>query len=202
MNNLPTLTELEQDTLAELFNIGVGQAAASLSTMTQQEVLLSIPAVTLMSSKELSTKLIGVDHLCSIRQAMTGQVQGQSILLLPDSDSLEVVRCMLGGEVSSEILAEMQEEALTEIGNIVLNACIGSIANILELQFEVEAPVFQQRLSSESLSGQSPTGNDMALHLHIDLTLKESAVTGYMVFLMSSLSFNELSKGLRKMLGQ
>lgn len=201
MNNLPTLTDLEQDTLAELFNIGVGQAAASLSEMTQQEVLLSIPAVTLMGSNELPAKLNEEDdHLCSIRQAMTGQVQGQSILLLPNGDSLEIVRSMLGGEVSSEILAELQEEALTEIGNIVLNACIGSIANILELEFEVEPPVFQQQLSSGSLSGHESPGNDVALHLHIDLTLKESAVTGYMVFLMSSLSFHELSKGLGKML--
>lgn len=202
MSNPPTLTDLEQDALAELFNIGVGQAAASLSEMTGQEILLSIPTVNLMGSNELSTTLNQNHHLCSIRQAMTGQIQGQSILLLPDGDSLEVVRSMLGGQVSSEILAEMQEEALTEIGNIVLNACIGSIANVLELEFEVEPPIFEQMLSSGSLPGQISTGNDLALYLNINLTLKESSVTGYMVFLMSSLSFNVLTKGLRKMLGQ
>ena len=135
--------------------------------MTKQEVLLSVPTITLMDSKQLSKRLEHDTHLCSIRQTMTGQIDGQSILLLPDSDSLEVVRSMLGGQVSGEVLAEMQEEALTEIGNIVLNACIGSIANILELEFEVKPPVFEQKLSSESFAAHKPTENDVALHLNI-----------------------------------
>ena len=37
------LTELEQDALAEIFNVGVGIATASLHAMTGQHVPVSVP---------------------------------------------------------------------------------------------------------------------------------------------------------------
>ena len=43
MANLNILSELENDLLGELFNIGVGRAANSLSQMVNQEVTLSVP---------------------------------------------------------------------------------------------------------------------------------------------------------------
>lgn len=45
----PHLTELERDALAELANIGVSRAAASLRKMVGQQVLLSVPSVEVVS---------------------------------------------------------------------------------------------------------------------------------------------------------
>lgn len=42
------LNELQQDMLTELFNIGMGNAAAALSEMVSEEVLLSIPQISFM----------------------------------------------------------------------------------------------------------------------------------------------------------
>jgi len=44
--------ELESDLLAELFNIGVGRAADSLSRMVNQEVKISVPSVEFRSVKK------------------------------------------------------------------------------------------------------------------------------------------------------
>ena len=43
MSRLFHLTELETDLLTELFNIGVGKAADSLSRMVNKTVQLSLP---------------------------------------------------------------------------------------------------------------------------------------------------------------
>ena len=43
------LTELELDALTEMVNIGVNRAAASLREMIGEQVLLSVPKVTLVS---------------------------------------------------------------------------------------------------------------------------------------------------------
>src|SRR4029078_6793816 len=49
--SLLTLTELEQDALAELANIGVSRAASSLRKMVGQQVLLSVPSVEVVNQR-------------------------------------------------------------------------------------------------------------------------------------------------------
>ena len=43
------LSEIEQDALAEIANMGVSRAAASLRQMVGEQVLLSVPAVNIVS---------------------------------------------------------------------------------------------------------------------------------------------------------
>ena len=51
------LTELERDALAELSNIAMAKAANSLRQMIQNEVLLAVPSVDILTS-EAATKLV------------------------------------------------------------------------------------------------------------------------------------------------
>ena len=46
------LNDLQQDALLEIFNIGVGKAAAALSKMTSEEVLLSVPTLEFLEWEE------------------------------------------------------------------------------------------------------------------------------------------------------
>jgi chemotaxis protein CheC len=113
------LTELEADLLAELFNIGVGRAADSLSRMVNQEVKLSVPSVEFRSVREMADYLGGDNIICSVSQNMTGEFDARSMLLFPEDNSMEVVRLLMGDHLSDELVADMQEEALNEIGNTI-----------------------------------------------------------------------------------
>ena len=44
------LSDIEQDALAEIANMGVSRAAASLRQMVGEQVFLSVPAVNIVSS--------------------------------------------------------------------------------------------------------------------------------------------------------
>jgi len=66
--------------------------------------------------------------MCSVSQEMRGGFDGRSMLIFHEKNSMEVVRQLMGNNLPDEMIIEMQEEALNEIGNIVLNACIGTIA--------------------------------------------------------------------------
>ena len=72
-----TLTELERDALAELANIGVSRAAASLRKMVGQQVLLSVPSVEVVSRKTASALIAEregkVTHMTSAMQT-SGEV--------------------------------------------------------------------------------------------------------------------------------
>jgi len=66
--------------------------------------------------------------VCGVAQDFSRPFNTEAILMLPEDHSLEMVRMMLGGSYSMDELSELEQEAMAEIGNILLNACIGSMA--------------------------------------------------------------------------
>lgn len=197
----PRLTALEHDLLTEMLNVGVGRAADSLSKIVNHEVLLSVPMVEFKTRSELAAELGNESTICSIMQNLSGPFSGDSLLLFPDNSGLKVVRSMLGMELSDETLAELQQEALTEIGNIVLNACIGAIANVIDECFDVRVPIFQKSTPEELLQITDEGRDDVLLLTRICIALNESGIEGYIVFVMGSVSLAELQKILSKILG-
>lgn len=199
MTNAIELTELELDLLTEMFNLGVGKAAASLSTMVKQEITLSVPHIEFLSVAELAHKLGSDVTICSVSQMLSGPFNAQSMLLFPQENSLEVVRQLLGADLPEETIEELQQEAYSEIGNIVLNACIGSFAEALNAEFKMDLPIFELSKPLDLLN-VSENKNDTALFIRIDLTLSTSEITGYIAFLMGTLSLEQLKEVLSKML--
>ncbi len=45
MSELPDISEIESDSLMEIFNIGVGHAAAAMSNIVNEEVRMSVPTI-------------------------------------------------------------------------------------------------------------------------------------------------------------
>jgi len=199
MTNDIKLTELELDLLTEMFNLGVGKAAASLSTMVKQEIALSVPNIEFLSIAELAQKLGANNTVCSVSQTMSGPFAAQSMLLFPENNSLEIVRQLLGNDLPEETIVELQQEAFSEIGNIVLNACIGSFAEGLNAEFKMDLPKYELSKPVDLLN-VSTNKNDTALFIRIDLTLSTSEITGYIAFLMGTLSLEQLKDVLSKIL--
>ena len=46
--------------------------------------------------------------------------------------SLDLVRAIMGGDVPPDEIAEMEQEALAETGNVILNGCLATMANMLK----------------------------------------------------------------------
>lgn len=193
------LTPLEHDLLTEMFNIGVGRASSSLSKMVNQEVILSVPVVE-FRTREGMAKELGKNHpICSVSQDMQGPFSAKSMLLFPAESGLKVVRAMLNTHVSDEMLAELQQEALSEIGNVVLNACIGSLAEAMTETFNVGLPSFDISNPHELLQVNHETEEDVVLLIRIFMTLSESEVTGYLAFILGNVSISELQVTLDSM---
>ena len=198
----PYLSPLEHDFLCEMFNLGVGNAASSLSKMVNQEVHLSVPIVELKTRNEMAVELGQGVPICSVTQAMSGPFTAQSMLLFPADSGLNVVRAMLNTHVSDEMLAELQHEALSEIGNVVLNACIGSIANTVSSNFKVGLPSFDISNPEELLKVAENQQDDVVLLIRLFMTLSESKVTGYLAFVLGNVSLQELRNNLNSLLNE
>ncbi len=153
------LSELEEDALKEFFNMGLGMAAASLSQMVNNEVLLSLPQLKVVPYSEALQMLVTneEDRLVAIRQNFTGELTGTALLIFPGAESLELVRTLLNEQMPLEVLMELEQETLLDVGNVVLNAFLESFTQMLSLQFEFEA--------AEYLKGSSQFLLDITSHL-------------------------------------
>lgn len=194
--SIPLLDELELDALAELVNIGVSRAAVSLRTMVGDEVLLSVPSVSVVTRAE-AARIIGErdDKLVAVHQAFDGDIAGRALLIFPETNSLELVRAVTGGELPLEDIIELEQEALAETGNIILNGCLASMANMLQRSLRMSLPEIVRGSGSDlfELAGVSEQ-EDAVLFLYIDFAVKQRDIRGYIAMLMDLPALTSLKR--------
>ena len=192
------LSELELDALTELVNLGVSRAAASLREMVREEVHLSVPSVSLLSRDEAIHRLAGgdADRLVAVHQVFEGDLTGRALLIFPEKRSLELVRAVTGGDLPLEDIIELEQEALAETGNIILNGCLATIANQLQRSLKMSLPEILRGQGPDFFSLDAPpdTG-EVVMFLYINFNIKQRDIQGYIALLMDMPSLGNL-KGL------
>lgn len=184
------LSEDEFDLVVELVNIGVGKAAASLSQIANEEVVLKVPMLEFLSLEEATNAFEErlPNSLTGVSQAFSGFFSGKAALLFPESRSLDLVNVMLGegDDLDVEVDAELEEEALSELGNILLNNCLSTISNILNKQVSTSLPdTFNTR--PKALMEQLISKSDLEvviMLLKIEFSLKSRDLSGHLVFVI------------------
>lgn len=185
------LSELERDALAELSNIAMARAANSLRQMIQNEVLLAVPSVEILTSAA-ATKLVAKPDnpkLVAVRQDFSGAFSGRALLIFPERNSLELVRAVVGRQLALEDIVELEDEALAETGNIILNSWVATIANLLKSALKMSLPIVI-RGDSEHMF-QSATSS-LVLFLHIRFEIRQKEIGGYVALLMDIPSLDQL----------
>lgn len=185
------LTELEHDALTEIFNIGVGLAADLLSQMVNEPVRLSVPLVELSSQQQAKASYQARERrpLCAIRQTYSGEVTTEAILMFPEENSLELVRLMVGTDLPLDQLTAMEEDAIAEIGNIILNAVISQLSSTLNLTFAGSLPVVSVVTAGDVFTpedalrqAEEAPGSVLALTINFELSARQ--ISGYLAFLL------------------
>lgn len=190
-----TLTEMQLDTLTEVFNIGAGRAAASLSEIVGDEVRLSVPRVQFFQSADINLEVLSLTsaRLGAVKQHFSGPFEADAMLLFTEERALEIVHDMMGSQVNVEDLPEYEQEAMCELGNIILNACLSSMADMLNLKLDSSLPTYSVAAAEEILQSIVAEANEpVILVLYIDLAIEKRHSQGYLVFLLSSVSMQAL----------
>jgi chemotaxis protein CheC len=179
------LTEIEQDALAEIANMGVSRAANSLRQMVGEQVLLSVPSVKIVT-RHAASKLVERNNskrLVAVQQSFEGPFAGKALLIFPEAQSLELVRSIVGDENSLEDVIDLEQEALAETGNIILNGCLATIANLLHRTMRMSLPSIV-RGDGTALFESGTSGGQFVLFLYIDFNIKKRDVRGFIALLM------------------
>ena len=199
-SDLSALSDTERDALAEIANMGVGRAAASLRQMVGEQVLLSVPAVEIVNRTKAAQLVDGGNSrkLVAVQQSFEGPFSGRALLIFPEAESLELVRSIVGAEQSFEDVIDLEQEALAETGNIILNACLATIANVLRRTMCMSLPSVV-RGDGATLFGVQPAlaGGNLVLFLYIDFVINNRNVRGFIALLMDLPSITALKAIVR-----
>ena len=162
---------------------------------------MSVPSVAVVSYRT-AVDLIGQrerDELVAVRQAFSGALDGRALLIFPQTNSFELTRAVLGVDASSEQVAAMEDEALTETGNIILNGCVGTMANMLSQTLEMSLPEVVRGTGDDVFASASAEDNrDYVLFFFINFVVQERNIRGYIALLMDVPSLAALKMLLEK----
>lgn len=186
------LDEDSRDALAEAFNLALGEAAASFAEIVHEEILMTVPEVELLPRPELVERLKALPRedssakLCSIAQRFDrpqGGLCTEAMLIFPEHGSLEIVRRMLGdSSPAAEQISELEQDALAEVGNIIINSCMNSLAQIFDTEMIGTLPGVRSAEPQELFTEQP--GGELVLMARIGMNMMSQRIGGYVLFLM------------------
>jgi chemotaxis protein CheC len=196
------LTASQQDALIELLNIGFGRAASSLSQLTGHRVVLDVPEVAIHPIATLKAALQKVvnDDLASVHQIFSGPVAGDALLIL-NYQAAGMLKLLLTDEPPLPLNVDASaREVLTEVGNILLNACLGTFGNLLDVKVSFSVP----HLTLDTLQGVLQSllinreGMRYALLVHAGFKLRDAEVKGYLIIVLSVASLDRLIRAVEE----
>jgi chemotaxis protein CheC len=190
------LSDLQHDALVEIFNQGVGQAAAAMSRIVNEEVTMSVPLIAFLSRAEVARTLGSGEgrRISAINQRFEGAFKTDAFLMFPEEKSLEIVRLMVGQSLSLEELSEMEQEAMCEIGNIILNSCMGTLANASGRELNGSLPTYHVGTGDDILCVTGKEWGGVVLTLKIDFNIEKHHIHGYVAFLLDMPALHDLQQ--------
>jgi chemotaxis protein CheC len=195
------LTAIQKDTLTELISIGYARAAGALSDLTGHRITLAVPEVAIHEIEEITPLLQKVieGEITSVNQVFNGSISGNAILLLDKSAALLLNRLLTDRPQASE-LDEAGREVMVEVGNIVLNACLGVFGNLLQVAVNFTVPHLHVDNIDKVIQAISAQDVNLryALMIHTRFHLRASDVSGYLVIILGVSSLERLLVELRK----
>ncbi len=181
------LGELERDALTEIVNIGVSRAASNLRKMIGDQVLLSVPSIEVVSQRR-AARLISereISELVAVRQGFSGPFSGRALLIFPETNSLELVRAVSGGELTAQEVLDLEHEALAETGNIILNSCLATMANMLRRSLTMTIPEVSRGSGAMLFEiDEHGMSDGLVLFLYIDFAVRKHDIRGYIAMIM------------------
>lgn len=196
------LTEKQSDAMAELINIAFARTAAALSQLSGHRVLLDAPAIDVRPIEELpeAVGLVIKEEVATVHQLFSGPVSGDALLILNYEGAVMLTDLLCEQQSHSRRLDPSAREALTEIGNILLNACLGMFGNLLHVHVSFSMPRLHVNTLDALLRSVTIDAEELrsAVIVSTAFHIKDSAVSGFLVMVLGVSSLDRLIRAVEE----
>ncbi len=177
------------DMLRELINIGIGEAANSLSQLLQKRVMLRVPDIQIINVSEVNLYL--QQELTSlgvyIAQDFEGMIRGKTILCYTRECSLSLLNAIFGNNMKITSLTETGIATLNEIGNIIMVSCMSEISNMIEGKISYHLPEVTVEISQVYFQNliRDIAKLDTAIVIKNEFIIHQTDIKSYLFILLS-----------------
>ena len=190
----------QKDAVTELVNIAFSRTAAALSELTGNRVELAVPEVSAHPIAGLIPALgrFVRGDVATVHQFFGGPVSGDAFLLLDVEGAARLVNLLSGAGAPTEQMGASDKEVLAEVGNILLNACLGVFGDLLQVRFTFAVPRLQLESLGTMLDSLVVDDAELrhALLVGAQFRVRSSQVTGCMVLVLGVTSMDEFVRAV------
>lgn len=138
-----TSTEDKLDACREMVNIAMGRAGENLAQLLGEFIDLPIPNVNAIESNELSMAVAEINRNESVSAVSKGfiseGISGEALVIFNDTNSQNIVELLK--YPPSDSSDKLALEALMDVSNILIGACLNGLSEQLNVAFSHTHPV-------------------------------------------------------------
>ncbi len=204
------LTDEEVDILQEIMNIAFGQAASDLADVIDIHVMLNVPYIKILQATELpdyiKDEIKDISSISIIEQKFLGKFRGNALMVFPSYAGKELI-VLFGLEENVHLEADPVEtlgrETLLEVGNIMIGACIGKLAELLKDNVTYSPPrIIIENHPCDTIPESQLSTDDSAIVLKTVFSFDKGAISGFVFLVTSHESIQWLKEALQKFIEQ
>lgn len=201
MNRYSELSDDARDVLAEVGNIGTGNAVAALASMIGRQIDMELPLIRLLTYQEVPELLGGAEKFqVGVLLETTGDINGMFMFLLSEDFTRQLLETLVGDiPADAAQLDDMARSAICEVGNIMCCSYINALARMMDVKVHVSVPSVCSDMVGALLSVpmiRFANLSDEMLFIENKYHLGEHSVVSHVLFLPEVESIQKILKAL------
>lgn len=193
-------TQDSMDVYRELVNVAMGRAGESLAKLLNQFIDLPIPNVNLIESNEIQMAVAEINANDSVSAVSKGfissGISGEALVIFSDANVDNMVKLLNYEQDSSE---QLQVEALMDISNIIIGACLKALAEQLQVSFNHTSPIILGRhCGMHDLIGKNLSRWDKVMAIEIAYAIKDKDISFDLLLLLPGKAMEHIYKRIAR----
>lgn len=201
MNRYSELSDDARDVLAEVGNIGTGNAVAALASMIGRQIDMELPIIRLLTYQEVPELLGGAEKFqVGVLLETAGDINGMFMFLLSEDFTRQLLGILVGDvPADAAQLDDMGRSAICEVGNIMCCSYINALARMMDVKVHVSVPSVCSDMVGALLSVpmiRFANLSDEMLFIENKYHMGEYSVVSHVLFLPEVESIQKILKAL------
>lgn len=131
-----SLSSIQLDALREVFNIGSGNAATSLSSLLNKKVDMGVPKIEIVQLQDIVNSDLDYEVIAVVVKVI-GEAPGSILYVFDKKVAVEIAEILIENH---DVFSEMGISTMAEIGNIIASSYMNAIVSFTGLKMIPSVP--------------------------------------------------------------